>query len=91
MTEETKPTMSERVTAGVKAMTPAPMSGDNFFGRNKQKLLGLATITIGYLQLPANVEVIKAFVSPGAFAFITMGIGLAALWFGFLNNPEKEG
>lgn len=59
-----------------------------FLDRNKTKLLGLLVVTVGYLQLPANVEVISGFFGESALPTVNMVLGLFALWFGFLNSPE---
>lgn len=77
-----------KVTAVVQNVTPAALSADNWFGRNKTKILGLLVITVGYLQLPANLDVLLEYVGPRFFPLVNMGLGLAALWVGFLNNPE---
>lgn len=80
--------LSTKVTTAVQNATPQVLNADNFFGRNKTKLLALAIITVNYLQLPANAAILAEHVGESFFALVNMGLGLVALWLGFLNNPE---
>jgi hypothetical protein len=83
--------LAAKTTEVVQVVTPQVLQRDNFFGRNKQKLLGLAIVTVGYLQLPANLDVIQGLVGEAFMPVTNMVLGLCALWFGFLNNPPVEG
>lgn len=71
------------------AVKSATSSSVSFVDQNKTKLLGLLIITVNYLQLPANADVLNQLMSPTAFVVVNMVLGLFALWFGFLNNPES--
>jgi hypothetical protein len=82
--------LMNKTVQAVQAATPNAMQADNWFGNNKTKILGLATLTVGYLQLPANLAVIQGLVGEAAMPVATMVLGLFALWFGFLNSPESK-
>lgn len=57
-----------------------------FLNANKTKVLGLAIITVSFIQADAGLVDL---LGPVAFAWTMRVCGLLALWFGFLNNPEK--
>jgi hypothetical protein len=78
----------EATTKVVQAVTPNMASADNFIARNKQKLLGLGMITVSFLMADPTL---KDDLNPKVFSWSVRILGILALWFGFLNNPEPKG
>ena len=58
-----------------------------FINANKTKLLGLALITVTFIQGDSGLVDL---IGPALYAWVIRAAGLLALWFGFLNNPPKE-
>lgn len=54
--------------------------------RNKTKYLGLAIITVSFIQ---GDQGLVELIGETAYAWTMRVCGLLALWFGFLNNPEE--
>jgi lysozyme family protein len=80
--------ISAQTTELVRNATPQAFQADNFFNRNKQKLLALAGLTVSFLMsdptLPEDLD-------PRVFSWTVRILAILGLWFAFLNNPPKEG
>lgn len=77
--------VSRRITAGVQAVVPKVIQRDNWFGRNKTKVVGVLLIALGSLQ--ANASFMQSVLSPKQFSWFMVGAGVLVAVLGFLNNP----
>ena len=80
-------TVSAKTTEVVRAVTPAVFQKDNFFNRNKQKVLALCGFTVSFLMTDPTLQ---QDLHPKVFSWTFRILSILGLWFAFLNNPPKE-